>query len=153
MSTVTTSSRAPHPEMPASGATSKTHHTNPVFLVFGCTVFAGFAQVLMKYGALHPMPAIHPGDLSTVFRFAIALLGNWPLLLGYSLHACNAFLLIMALRHGELSVLFPIYALSYIWVDLLSLYFFHEDMNFWKGAGILLVMGGVALLGRASTRV
>ena len=83
----------------------------------------------------------------------VALLGNWPLLFGYSLHACNAFLLIMALRHGELSVLFPILSLSYIWVDLLSLYFFHEHMNVWKTVGIVLVMGGVALLGRASTRV
>ena len=58
----------------------------------------------------------------------------------------------MALRHGELSVLFPVYALSYIWVDLLSLYFFHEHMNVWKTAGIIFVMGGVALLGRASTK-
>lgn len=107
----------------------------------------------MKYGALHPMPAIHPSDLSTVLPFVIALLGNWPLLLGYSLHACNAFLLIMALRHGELSVLFPIYALSYIWVDLLSLYFFHEHMNIWKTAGILFIMGGVSLLGRVSAKV
>jgi drug/metabolite transporter (DMT)-like permease len=150
MSSLTTSP-APAPGIPA-GAPHKPHHTNPVYLVFGCTVFAGFAQVLMKYGALHPMPTIHPGDLSSILAFVVALLGNWPLLLGYSLHACNAMLLILALRHGELSVLFPIYALSYIWVDLLSLYFFHEHMNVWKSAGIVLVMGGVALLGRVSTK-
>ncbi len=152
MSSLTTSSPASTPRVPA-GQPHKSHRTNPVYLVFGCTVFAGFAQVLMKYGALHVMPAIHLADPSSILPFVIALLGNWPLLLGYSLHACNAFLLIMALRHGELSVLFPIYALSYIWVDLLSLYFFHEHMNVWKTAGILLVMGGVALLGRASTKV
>ena len=152
MSSLTTPSPASAPGIPPGGS-NKPMHTNPVYLVFGCTVFAGFAQVLMKYGALHPMPAIDLADLSTVLTFVVALLGNWPLLLGYSLHACNAFLLIMALRHGELSVLFPIYALSYIWVDLLSLYFFHEHMNVWKTAGIVLVMGGVALLGRASTKV
>ena len=153
MSSATTSSPPASPGIPARATQHKPHGPNPVYLVFGCTVFAGFAQVLMKYGALHPMPAIHPADLSSILRFVIALLGNWPLLLGYSLHACNAFLLIMALRHGELSVLFPIYALSYIWVDLLSLYFFHEHMNVWKSAGIILVMGGVALLGRVSTKV
>ena len=58
-------------------------HTNPVYLVFGCTVFAGFAQVLIECGALHPMPAIDLADLSTVLTFVVALLGNWPLLLGY----------------------------------------------------------------------
>ena len=152
MSSLTTSSPASAPGVPG-GQPHKARHTNPVYLVFGCTVFAGFAQVLMKYGALHPMPAIHPTDLSSILAFVVALLGNWPLLLGYSLHACNAALLILALRHGELSVLFPIYALSYIWVDLLSLYFFHEHMNVWKTAGILLVMGGVSLLGRVSTKV
>jgi len=141
MSSATTSSPPASPGIPASATQHKPHGPNPVYLVFGCTVFAGFAQVLMKYGALHPMPAIHPADLSSILRFVIALLGNWPLLLGYSLHACNAFLLIMALRHGELSV------------DLLSLYFFHEHMNVWKSAGIILVMGGVALLGRVSTKV
>jgi drug/metabolite transporter (DMT)-like permease len=135
------------------GEPYKSDGPNPVYMVFGCTVFAGFAQVLMKYGALHPMPAIHLTDISSIIGFVVALLGNWPLLLGYSLHACNALLLILALRHGELSVLFPIYALSYIWVDLLSLYFFHEHMNFWKTAGIILIIGGVAFLGRASSKV
>jgi multidrug transporter EmrE-like cation transporter len=32
------------------------------------------------------------------------------------------------------------------------MYFFHEHMNVWKAAGIVLVIGGVALLGRASSR-
>jgi len=44
----------------------------------------------------------------------------------------------------------PLYALSYIWVDLLSLYFFHEHMNIWKAAGIVLIIGGVTVLGRES---
>ena len=140
------------PESQPANRTNRTARI-PVYMVFGCTVFAGFAQVLMKYGALHPMPAIHFTDISSIIGFMVALLGNWPLMLGYSLHACNALLLILALRHGELSVLFPIYALSYIWVDLLSLYFFHEHMNFWKTAGIVLIIGGVAFLGRASSKV
>jgi drug/metabolite transporter (DMT)-like permease len=118
----------------------------------GCTVFAAAAQVLMKFGAMHPMPSINPADLSSVAGFLTALLGNWQLLLGYSLHACNAFLLILALRDGELSMLYPIIALTYVWVNLLSMYFFHEHLNLWKTVGIALVIGGVALLGKASQR-
>jgi drug/metabolite transporter (DMT)-like permease len=152
MSSFQSSSAAASTAIPGTASPHHSSRTNPVFLVFGCTLFAAAAQVLMKYGALHPMPGIHLDDPASAIRFLMAVLGNSPLLLGYSLHACNAFLLIMALRHGELSVLFPVYALSYIWVDLLSLYFFHEHMNVWKTAGIVLVMGGVALLGRVSTR-
>lgn len=144
MSTVTATS-------PAGPATHG--RTNPVYLVLGCTVFAAAAQVLMKFGAMHPMPGIDPGDPASIVRFLKSLLENWQLLLGYSLHACNAFCLILALRDGELSMLYPIIALTYVWVNLLSMYFFHEHLNLWKSVGILLVIGGVGMLGRASRRV
>lgn len=152
MGSITTSTQVESQADPAAGP-HRAGHPSPLLLVLGCTIFAAAAQVLLKFGAMHPMPAM-PADLASsgVIIFVKALLGNWQLLLGYSLHACNATLLILALRHGELSVLYPVYALSYIWVDLLSLYFFHEHMNVWKTAGIVLVMGGVALLGRVSTR-
>lgn len=123
---------------------------NPIYLVVGCTLFAAAAQILLKFGALHPLPAFHP-DSASAMAFLQALLSDWPLLIGYSLHACNAMLLILALRHGHLSVLYPLYALSYVWVDLLSLYYFHEHLNVWKEAGIALIIGGVAVLGKAST--
>lgn len=141
---------------PIATVTDPPRHTrtNPVYLVLGCTVFAAAAQVLMKFGAMHHMPSIDAGGLSflSVTAFLMALLGNWQLLLGYSLHACNAFLLILALRDGELSMLYPIIALTYVWVNLLSMYFFHEHLNLWKCVGISLVIGGVALLGKASQR-
>jgi len=124
---------------------------NPVYLVVICTLFAAAAQILLKFGALHPLPPIHFSDAASVGAFLTALTGDWPLLIGYGLHACNAMLLILALRYGHLSVLYPLYALSYVWVDLLSLYYFHEHMNIWKGAGIALIIGGVAVLGKAST--
>jgi uncharacterized membrane protein len=136
----------------ATETVARSGRANPVYLVMGCTVFAAAAQVLMKFGAMHPMPAVNLASLSSVTAFLVSLVGNWQLLLGYSLHACNAFLLILALRDGELSMLYPIIALTYVWVNLLSMYFFHEHLNPWKGIGIALVIGGVALLGKASRR-
>ncbi|HVW11959.1 MAG TPA: hypothetical protein VHC90_25440 [Bryobacteraceae bacterium] len=133
------------PENPSQPA------VNPIYLVVICTLFAAAAQILLKFGALHPLPAVHFSDSASVGAFLQALAGDWPLLAGYSLHACNAMVLILALRHGHLSVLYPLYALSYVWVDLLSLYYFHEHMNIWKGAGIALIIAGVAVLGKAST--
>jgi drug/metabolite transporter (DMT)-like permease len=123
-----------------------------IYLVLGCTVFAAAAQVLMKFGATHAMPQMNPMDSTTWMPFTMALLGNYMLLLGYGVQSGNALLLILALRDGELSMLYPIIALTYVWVNLLSMYFFHEHMNAWKAVGIALVIGGVALLGRASAR-
>jgi multidrug transporter EmrE-like cation transporter len=123
-----------------------------IYMVLGCTVFAAAAQVLMKFGANHAMPQMSLSDYTTWMPFAMALLGNYPLLLGYCVQSGNALLLILALRDGELSMLYPIIALTYVWVNLLSMYFFHEHINVWKALGIALVIGGVALLGRASSR-
>src|SRR5580698_10592623 len=123
-----------------------------IYMVLGCTVFAAAAQVLMKFGANHAMPQMILADPSTWMPFALALLGNYMLLLGYCVQSGNALLLILALRDGELSMLYPIIALTYVWVNLLSMYFFNEHMNIWKALGIALVIGGVALLGRASAR-
>jgi multidrug transporter EmrE-like cation transporter len=123
-----------------------------IYMVLGCTVFAAAAQVLLKFGATHAMPSMNPADPSTWMPFATALLGNYQLVLGYCAHSANALLLILALRDGQLSMLYPIIALTYVWVNLLSIYFFHEPMNVWKAVGIVLVIGGVTLMGRASAR-
>ena len=121
-------------------------------MVLGCTVFAAASQVLMKFGATHPMPGFQAGDTSTWRPFLVALLRNYQLVLGYVVQSGNALLLILALREGELSMLYPIIALTYVWVNLLAMYFFHDGMNVWKAGGIALVIAGVALLGRASSR-
>src|SRR5438270_5732929 len=90
---------------PAVGRTTKS-----VYMVLGCTVFAAAAQILMKFGAMHPMPQMEPANPSTWMPFATALLGNVELLLGYFVQSGNAILLILALREGELSMLYPIIA-------------------------------------------
>lgn len=122
----------------------------PVYMVLGCTVFAAAAQIMMKYGATHVMPALDLSNSATVMPFLLALLTNYPLVLGYVLSAGNAMLLILALRDGQLSTLYPIISLTFVWVNLLSIYLFGDHMNLWKAVGILLVITGVAVLGKAS---
>jgi drug/metabolite transporter (DMT)-like permease len=128
------------------------HSKKPIYMVICCTMFASAAQVLLKIGMLHPLPAVDTAHFSTFVDLALALATNFPLVAGFFFHACNALLLILALRDGELSILWPIYALSYVWVALLSMHFFGDRMNVWKGAGIALIILGVSLLGRASQR-
>jgi multidrug transporter EmrE-like cation transporter len=120
-------------------------------MVVVCTVLAAFAQVLLKVAAGHPMPPIHFSEPASILGFILALGGNLPLIFGYTLHAGNALLLILALRDGHLSVLYPVYSLSYIWVNLLSVWLFHEQMNGWKIGGVALIICGVGVLGRASS--
>ncbi len=124
----------------------------PVYMVLASTAFAAAAQIMMKFGAGHPMPKLDLAHPATLVALALAIITNAPLFFGYSMNAGMAILLILALKDGQLSILYPIISLSYVWVNLLSMYFFHEQMNFWKGFGIVLIIGGVGLLGKVSSR-
>jgi len=124
----------------------------PIYLVAASTGFAAAAQIMMKFGAGHPMPKIDLAHPATIIALALAILTNVPLFFGYSMNAGMAVLLILALKDGQLSILYPIISLSYVWVNLLSMYFFHEHMNFYKAIGIALIIGGVGLLGKVSSR-
>ncbi len=76
------------------------------------------------------------------------MLSNPPLVAGYSLYAVSTVLLVLALRDGELSVLYPILSMTYVWVLLLSLLIFHESINLFKILGISVIVLGVSFLGR-----
>jgi multidrug transporter EmrE-like cation transporter len=84
-------------------------------------------------------------DLLTMAR-------NLPLMAGYSLYGLSTVLLVLALRDGELSILYPIIALTYVWVTFLSYTIFHDAVNPWRLLGVTLIVTGVAILGRSGAR-
>lgn len=126
---------------------SKTRHkpftrAQSIALVFCCTILGAAAQILMKAGAGN---VAHPG----VGGVVAAMFTNVPLLAGYCLYGLSTLLLVLALRDGELSLLYPVIALTYVWVTLLSLLIFRETINAPKLAGITIIVIGVTVLGRS----
>ncbi len=75
------------------------------------------------------------------------IITNLPLLAGYALYGVNTLMLTLALRKGQLSLLYPIISLTYVWVAILSVLLFGESINLVEGTGLAIVVGGVALLG------
>ena len=116
-----------------------------LFIVVGCTLIGASAQVLIKSGANH---LTHSGFFGAI----LGILTNPLLFSGYCLYGVFAALLVYALRHGELSILYPVIALTYVWVSLLSVFIFHESMNAMKVTGIVIIVIGVAVLGRGSSK-
>ena len=51
-----------------------------------------------------------------------------------------------ALKGRELSRLYPIIALTYVWVTFLSVMFLGEHVNFFRALGIGLIVSGVSIL-------
>jgi multidrug transporter EmrE-like cation transporter len=111
-----------------------------IILVFACTIVGTLAQLLMKSGMEH-------------FRLdPVALITNVPLIAGYALYGINTVMLVMALREGELSVLYPIIALTYVWVTLASYVRLHEPPNLYKNIGVAAIIIGVVIIGRAGKK-
>ena len=112
-------------------------------LVTLCTFIGAAAQFFIKSGA----GSVHAeGVIPTLLAMAM----NFRLVFGYSLYGLSAVLMVLALKHGELSRLYPIIALTYVWVAILSVVAFHEQLSWKRGAGIAVVVAGVAVLGRGS---
>lgn len=112
-----------------------------IALVFCCTLIQAGAQMLIKTGANH----IQHRSLFDTF---LGILTTPPLFAGYSMYGVSMILLVLALRGGELSQLYPIISLTYVWVCLLSIVVLHERLNVFEGAGVLLIVLGVGVLGR-----
>ncbi len=121
-------------------------------LMFSCTLIGAAAQMLIKQGTAEmgahvtlAQVAHHP---ALFLDFVIGMLRNIKLFAGYCLYGVNTFLIAVALKGRELSRLYPIIALTYVWVTFLSLIFFpDEHLNFFRAIGIAFVVGGVSILG------
>jgi drug/metabolite transporter (DMT)-like permease len=106
-------------------------------LVIVCTLLGAAGQVLIKMGA-NTLTRSNP----------FAMLTNIPLVEGYTLYGLMTVLFIYALRDEELSFVYPIISLTYVWVTGLSVWFFHERVNGFKAAGVAAIVLGVFVLGK-----
>jgi len=111
-----------------------------IFIVLACTLLVALGQYLIKLGANR---LSHAGFLATM----IVIFTIPQLFACYCLYWLFTVMFIYALRHGELSILYPQIALGYVWVTITAVLAFHESMNPLKILGLLIIMSGVAVLG------
>jgi multidrug transporter EmrE-like cation transporter len=126
--------------IPANHPDAARSRRKAILLVFSCTILGAAAQLLMKVGMSHFAPTV------------ASILTNVPLIAGYVLYGINTLMLVLALREGELSMLYPIIALTYVWVTLLSYMLLNEPENLYKNLGIATIVIGVAVLGRGGKK-
>jgi len=109
-----------------------------ISLVFLATLVGAFGPILLKKASAKRLSKLS------------LLITNYELLGGIALYAAGTLLFIPALKGGDLSVLYPFVALTYVWVSLLSVKFLGEKMNKFKWAGIALIIIGVSFIGFGS---
>ena len=104
-----------------------------ILLVFGAGVVGSFGAVFLKLGAVRL-----DGSLMSFV--------NGRLVLGVALYLGSSVIYAAGIRGGQLSVLYPMVALGYIWTIVWARLFFKEAFTGRKIAGLVLILLGVALV-------
>jgi len=98
-----------------------------------------FSSLIGSLGPIYVKKGTDILNLKTIHR-------NHYLIFGVLIYGISLFLFMIAMRGGEISVLYPIVSTSYIWIAFLSKRKLNEKMNTYKWAGIFLIIVGVTLL-------
>ncbi len=116
-------------------------------LVFICTLLGAAGQIFIKTGATTSATAAPWTTLAGIWANLYAMAINPNLIGGYALYALMTVVFIFALRDEELSVVYPVISLTYVWVAGLSIWLFGETVNLPKILGVLVIVAGVGVLG------
>ncbi len=106
-----------------------------IMVIVLTTFVTALAQVFLKKGA----SALGTGTLT------------FSLVLGLVFYGFGAALFFIALKGGEVSVLVPFLATTYVWVALLGKGVFGESVSLFTWLGIFLVVLGIVLVGKGGT--
>ena len=105
-----------------------------MLLVFAASVVGSFGAVFLKLGAARLD--------GTILSFI-----NSRLALGVALFLGSSVFYALGIRGGQLSVLYPMVSLGYIWTLLWSRLFFGEPFTREKLMGLCLILLGVFFIG------
>ena len=109
-------------------------------------LFVTIASLIGAVGALFLKKGSKDFNIRVRIRFISEVLHNKSLLGGILLYVLSTVFFMMALRLGELSVVYPLTSLTYIFTTLLSMYFLKEHVNWYKWLGIACIIAGVIMV-------
>ena len=105
-----------------------------ILLVFGASFVGSIGAVFLKSGAER-------------LHFEVrSLFTNWRLLMGVVTFVLSSLLYLKGIKDGELTVLYPMVSLGYVWTLFWSRLFFKEPLTRGKFAGLGFIVLGIVLL-------
>ncbi|MCX6619633.1 MAG: EamA family transporter [Acidobacteria bacterium] len=105
-----------------------------MLLVLTASFIGSFGAVFLKAAS---------GRIALNFK---ALVLNVYLLAGVAMYLVSSYFFVLGVRHGELTILYPMVSLGYIWTLFWSRLFFKEPLTRTKFFGLGLIVFGIVLL-------
>jgi len=109
-----------------------------IILVLLGSIVGSYGSLLFKKGS------------ANLSKNILSNLKNKTLITGFTIYCLSASIYIIALKGGELSVLYPLVGTTYIWSSLFAITLLKEKMNTLKWLGILAIIVGITFIGVGS---
>ncbi len=75
-----------------------------------------------------------------------SLIRNWRLAMGVIVFVLSSLLYLKGIKHGELTILYPMVSLGYVWTLFWSRLFFGEPFTKNKFVGLGMILSGIVVL-------
>jgi multidrug transporter EmrE-like cation transporter len=130
-----------HPD-PVSPKSTPRQRRNAVIAIACAAIIQVIGQLLIKRGSADL------GENATLVQTAIGMIAIPYLFAGYACYGLFTVIMVLALKHAELSLLYPIMSMTYVWLPLISVLWLGEPINMTIIAGIMVITTGIAVLGK-----
>jgi multidrug transporter EmrE-like cation transporter len=104
-----------------------------MLLVVVASFFGSFGMVFFKAG-------------SKGLEDLKSLLLNWRVFLGIGFYLTSSVFFVLAMKRGQVSILYPLVSLGTVWTMLWARVFFKEPLTRAKFAGVALILAGIVFL-------
>jgi multidrug transporter EmrE-like cation transporter len=104
-----------------------------MLLVLVASIFGSFGAVFLKMGAEKLKEGVHK-------------IISWKAAVGISLFLLSSVFFVIGIKHGELSVLYPMVSLGYVWTLLWSRLFFNEPVTGQKFLALGMILTGIVFI-------
>jgi multidrug transporter EmrE-like cation transporter len=115
---------------------------NAIIAIACAAIIQVIGQLLIKQGSKEL------AENATMIETAIGMITIPYLFAGYACYGLFTVIMVLALKHAELSLLYPIMSMTYVWLPLISVLWLGEPINMTIIAGIMVITAGIAVLGK-----
>jgi len=115
-----------------------------IILLIGL-VFESTGVILLKKG-MTEVGELKTVNLQEIARAVRAGLTNPQILLGVFFEALSFVSLLILMTRADISFLWPLTGLSFVFATLAAMWFLHEEVSLMRWLGVLLIMVGAVLI-------
>lgn len=113
-----------------------------LFLAIVQSLLLAGGQVLLKFALVRMLP------FSMTLAFWKSVFLNWQFAACGLCYGAGSLLWFHIIKHYPFSMAYPLVSLSYVFGMIAAIVFFHEQVDFLKWTGVLLIMAGCYLIAR-----